>query len=258
LSGGIGCGKSTAAAALRQCGVRTVDADAVAHTLYAPGSGLASAIASAFGADVIAADGSVDRQRLGRVVFADRMQRRRLQDLVWPHLLRRLMRDETLTAPDAVAHNAHFGSHAPRLVVIEAAVLLEAGWDACVDEVWVMVLSSSSQLRRLMARDGCDETAAAARIAAQPHARQRVARAHVLLSTEVHESVPPLETQLQRAVAGARRRSVRPRQDLARTICRAAAWWRLSVMAHLVALAQIGALLQVDSARGPLLPTTGA
>ena len=90
LTGGIACGKSTVAGFWRQWGAETLDADEVAHGLLAPGGECVRAVAEAFGPEVMAPDGGVDRERLGRIVFADPDARRRLEALVHPAVVRRM------------------------------------------------------------------------------------------------------------------------------------------------------------------------
>lgn len=141
LTGGIASGKSTAAAALAAMGVATIDADALAHELYAPGGEAVREIAAAFGEAVRAADGGIDRRRLGARVWADAAARSGLNALLWPRMLEAASR----RAGDAARDGAP-------VVVLEAAVLLEAGWDAVCDEVWVVSVGQDEQRRRLMVR----------------------------------------------------------------------------------------------------------
>ena len=90
MTGGIACGKSTAAEFWRAWGAETLDADDVAHALIAPGGECAEAVVDAFGPAVRAADGGVDRERLGRIAFADEAARRRLEALLHPAVIRRM------------------------------------------------------------------------------------------------------------------------------------------------------------------------
>ena len=90
LTGGIACGKSTVAETWRRCGADILDADAVGHELIAPGGECTEAVVREFGPEVRAADGGVDRARLGTLVFADLHARARLNGLLHPAVIRRV------------------------------------------------------------------------------------------------------------------------------------------------------------------------
>src|SRR5215813_2311277 len=128
VTGGIGSGKSAASQILADLGAVVIDADRVGHETYRPGSAGWERVVQQFGRDVIAADGTIDRKRLGAIVFADPVQLARLNAIVHP-----LIRD-AIGARIAAERAA---GHAPAIVV-EAALLVEANWDALVDEVWLV------------------------------------------------------------------------------------------------------------------------
>lgn len=188
LTGGIASGKSSASAALAELGAECIDADRLAHELYVPGGRAVAPLRAAFGPDVIAADGSVDRKALGARVFGDAEEMAQLTAIVWPLLLRRIARRVREVAAQREARDSETGGDAEGdgagggwcgVVVVEAAVLVEAGWDAWVDEVWAMVLRPSEQQRRLVARDQLSDVQAAARMAAQLPPDTVAARAQV-------------------------------------------------------------------------------
>ena len=167
LTGGICGGKSTICATLRRAGATTIDCDALAHGVYAPGTPTHAAVVAAFGpgvlADPAAADPAatpIDRRALGARVFGDAAALARLNALVWPAV--RAAVAAQLAALAAAAD-------APRAVVVEAALLLEAGLDrdVCTDGVWVAFVPPDVACRRLCARNGLTEAQARARIAAQ-------------------------------------------------------------------------------------------
>lgn len=166
LTGGIASGKSTAAAYLRELGATVIDADRLGHRTYEPGAPGFERIVNAFGADVIAADGTIDRRALGGKVFGDPEALARLTDIVWP-LIRELALQEI--AGLRTAGKVH-------IVVLEAAVLLEANWDDVVDEVWVVVVEESVAIDRLVSRDGMSRDDALARIHSQLSNRERLER----------------------------------------------------------------------------------
>ncbi len=166
LTGGIASGKSTAATDLRELGAEVIDADRLGHRVYEPGTRGFERVVQAFGDDVVAADGTIDRRALGGKVFGKPEELRRLTDIVWP-LIRELAEHEI----------EQIGASDPeRVIVLEAAVLLEAHWDDLVDEVWVVVVDESVAIERLVERDGMSRADALARIRSQLSNRERLER----------------------------------------------------------------------------------
>ena len=247
LTGGIAAGKSTAAAALRAMGVETIDADKLAHELYVAGGRAVAPLRAAFGDGVVARDGSIDRKALGAEVFGDPRRMETLTSIVWPLLLRRIASRVRQVAAATQAERGGGGS-SPGVVVVEAAVLVEAGWDGWVDETWVVVHPSERRRARLMARDGLSEDDAQKRIDAQLGDADRVEKAQLLLSSEGDALGAPLSRQLREALGGATTRATQT-LDAAPPGSAAAAWralceerrvppaaarrvWRALVMAH--------------------------
>jgi dephospho-CoA kinase len=163
LSGGIGSGKSTVTRILSELGATTIDADAIVHEQQAPGQPLLVEIAKAFGDEVIAADGSLDREALGNIVFKDESARARLGNLMHPPVIAEMMRRAKAAVESEVP-----------LVVLDIPLLFEGrqsgrgsgavmNFDATVC-VWVR---RDVQLARTVERDGCSEEEAERRIAAQ-------------------------------------------------------------------------------------------
>lgn len=193
LTGGIASGKSTAARYLASLGAHVIDADRLGHRAYEPGTGAYQAVLDTFGMDVRAADGSIDRRALGAKVFADGGDLKRLTDIVWPEIRRLAVADiasAQAADPDAV-------------VVLEAAVLLEAGWRSAVDETWVVVVDRETAVARAMARDGADEASVQARIDAQLSNEERTAHATMVVhnaGTEA-EMTAQLDAQWARLAA---------------------------------------------------------
>jgi dephospho-CoA kinase len=141
LTGPIGCGKSTISAALASRGGVIVDADRLSHQASERGSALVEAIGRRFGSQVITADGSLDRPALGRIVFADPEALRGLEAIVQP-AVRVLIEREVESAESAGAP----------FVVVEAIKLIEAGYAAQCDEVWLVVCTPEQQRERLAGR----------------------------------------------------------------------------------------------------------
>jgi dephospho-CoA kinase len=173
LTGGIGSGKSTVAQMLREHGAVLLSADATGHEVYAPGRPAWQEIVDAFGRDVVAADGTIDRKRLGAIVFADPSELRRLNSITHPRM-KELMRGKLEAEAAAGAGVA----------VLEAALLFDAGWDDLTDEVWVTLAPPQVAARRTAERSGLSIDEALARIEAQMSNDQRVARSRVVIDTD--------------------------------------------------------------------------
>ncbi len=161
LTGGIAAGKSTVAGLLREAGLTVVDADRVVAELYRSGGSGAAAVAELFGDDHLTAEGGVDHQKLAAAVFADPDARRRLEARVHPLVRRRF--GEVAAAEPGVA-------------VLEATLLVEAGYGPDFDLIVTVEAEPDTRLRRAMAR-GLDEEGARARLAAQGDGAERRAAA---------------------------------------------------------------------------------
>lgn len=174
LTGGIASGKSTAAKLLSDLGAFVLDADKLGHAVYEPHRQAFRQVVDVFGPDIVGADGKVDRKVLGGKVFGKPDELKKLTAIVWPEIGR--MAREQMTA--ALAENPK------RIVILEAAVLLEAGWQKGLDEVWVVIVDPEVAVRRAMARDGVDEESIRKRLAAQTTNEQRIAAADVVIHNE--------------------------------------------------------------------------
>jgi dephospho-CoA kinase len=163
LTGGIGSGKSTVAGMLAELGAIVIDADKVGHEIYLPGTEGFRLVVEAFGREIVAPDGAIDRRRLGERVFADPKELARLNALVHP-----LIGDEIRRRLQAA-----FARHEGRPIVVEAAIMLEAGW-RFFDRIWVVVASPEVAIARVAASRGLDRGEIERRIAAQmPNAERR-------------------------------------------------------------------------------------
>ena len=171
LTGGIASGKSTVAQRLKTLGAQVVDADRLGHRAYAPGTPGFAKVVDAFGREVLAADGTVDRRRLGGKVFGNPAELKKLTDIVWPEIGR--LADAEIAAQRTANPNA--------VVVLEAAVLVEAGWGHGLDEIWVVVVAPDCAVERAVARGGLSADEARARIAAQTTNAERRRLADVVL-----------------------------------------------------------------------------
>jgi dephospho-CoA kinase len=156
LTGGIASGKSSVARFFEERGVPVIDADQLARDAVLPGSPAIERIALIFGNEVLAADGSLDRKKLGALIFASADKRHQLENILHPEI-RRLSEDR-IRAATADGH---------RLLVYMAPLLIEAGVTDRVDEIWVVTVRPDIQLERLMRREGISRDKALGMIASQ-------------------------------------------------------------------------------------------
>ena len=181
VCGGIGSGKSTACKLLvDSCHCLShIDADKVAHSVYAPGSNCVTEIVKEFGREIlllkttdaddnIATPMEIDRKKLGAIVFAERSAMAKLEAIVWPHVKDRLAEtiDELRSSWESESTSESNG-----IVVLEAAILLDAGWDDLLDGLWVVKASKDTALARLVETRGLTQEEAAKRIQAQESRR---------------------------------------------------------------------------------------
>jgi dephospho-CoA kinase len=173
LTGGIASGKSLVSQRLAERGAVVIDADKLGHESYRRGTETYQALVKKFGRDVVGPDGEIDRRALGAQVFGDTEARQRLQDIVWP-AIRRLAVERL---------EALRGAGVP-VVVLEAAVLIEADWLDLVDEVWLVITSPETARRRMMERNGLSREQADERMSAQLTNEQRKRRAQVVIEND--------------------------------------------------------------------------
>jgi len=181
LTGGIGAGKSEVSRLLVERGAVLIDADRIAREVVAPGTSGLAAVVEAFGTEVLAADGSLDRPKLGSIVFADPERLAVLNSIVHPLVGARSRELEAAAAEDAV-------------VVHDVPLLAENALAPLYDVVIVVDASPETQLDRLMRLRGMTEHDARARMAAQATREKRRAIADVVIDNDV-----PLEA-LERRV----------------------------------------------------------
>ena len=168
LTGGIAAGKSTVSERLAALGAHVIDADRVGHRVLRSGGEAHAAVVGAFGTEILDEAGEIVRARLGRRVFGDRERLAELNRLTHPPMAVRMRREieEVRARPSP-----------PPFIVLDAAVLFEAGWEALCDEVWTVSTAPERALERLVARNRLTREAARARIDAQLGNPEREARA---------------------------------------------------------------------------------
>jgi dephospho-CoA kinase len=185
LTGGIGCGKSAAAAILAELGAVLIDADKVGHEVYEPGKPCWDALVDAFG-DIVAPDGTIDRKKLGARVFSDPSALKRLNAIVHPRIA-----DEI---NERIRYLRSRGIEAP--IVVEAAVLIEAGWQWLVDEIWVITSSREQAVDRVVATRGLSREEVERRIGNQISETERTRDADCVIGND--GSLAELRAEIER------------------------------------------------------------
>ena len=173
LTGGIGSGKSTVSQFLAGLGAVILDVDEVGHEAFKPDSEIWREVVATFGRQVLTPDGNIDRKKLGNIVFGNAESLSRLNQIMHPRMY------------DMVkAQLKEYRRQGMSVVVLEAPLLLEAGWTSLVDEVWVTTASESTVLRRLQEQKGLSSEEALARIRSQLSSEERIKHAKVVINTD--------------------------------------------------------------------------
>ena len=173
LTGGIGCGKSEAARFLESLGAAHFDADEVSRALTAEDGEALDVIRRVFGDGVFREDRSLDRGKLGKLVFSNEPARRALEGILHP-----LVQRNMLQAMDEAARAG------VEVVILDVPLLFETGMDALCDETWALYVDREMQIARIVARDSITREQAAARIDSMMPTEQRNARATHAINTD--------------------------------------------------------------------------
>lgn len=184
--GAVASGKSTVATTLEELGAQTVNADLVGHKVYAPGTPCFVEIVRHFGSGIVGASGEIDRKALGQIVFHDTKQMHALNRIVWPAIRAELAQ-----------HIEQARAEGAPVLVIEAAVLIEAQWQDMVDEVWVTYVDPDVACTRLIARHSMSKKHAMQRIHSQIPNAERLQHADVAIDN--NGSMEELRQQVQLA-----------------------------------------------------------
>ena len=173
LTGNIACGKSTVVAELQRLGAHVIDADQVTRLLQQPGQIVYTNIMTTFGQQILQPDGQINRRALGEIVFRDVAQLRTLEALIHPAVhqhIRQWLADLPLGTPQH-----------PVVAVIDAIKLIESGWPAICDAVWVVTAPRDIQIERLCRTRNMTPAEAITRIDAQAPQADKVAVAAVVI-----------------------------------------------------------------------------
>ena len=173
LTGSIAVGKSFVLGVLRELGARTIDADAIAREVVQPQTAGLKAVVEEFGPEILRPDRSLDRAKLGSIVFADESKRHKLNSLLHPFIIARqdeIMHRWATEAPDAIA-------------IVDAALMIESGGYQRFDKLIVVHCRPEIQLERLIKRDGISRAEAERRINAQMPQAEKKKHADYLVDT---------------------------------------------------------------------------
>lgn len=172
LTGGIGSGKSLVTEMLKELGTELINADLLGHRVYLPGRQAWHELIQAFGDNILAPDKSIDRKKLGQIVFNDKKALEKLNAITHP----RIFEDAAMEIREIRSRKEDQG-----VVVFEAAILIEANWTSLVDYVWVVTADKEVVIRRLIERNKMSIEQAEARIKSQLSNEERVKYADVVI-----------------------------------------------------------------------------
>jgi dephospho-CoA kinase len=196
LTGGIATGKTTVASMLRELEVPVLNADPLGHELLEPGQPAFDEVLAAFGNEILDADGKVNRAKLGSVVFTDEQKRARLNQILHPRILKLVQKwFAALDEPEG-----------PEFAVVEAALIVEAGYNQSLDKLLVCWCGPEQQMERLRERDLSLEQAKQ-RIAAQMPLEEKRKLADIAI--DCSGSIDETERQVKDAVEKLKRAAVR-------------------------------------------------
>ena len=190
LTGGIGTGKSEVSRILKELGAVVLDADSFGHRVYLPNTEGLREVVETFGEDVLSPDGEIDRRALGGKVFGNPDAMAKLNAIAWPKI--RDMVQESIDEQEQ--------SETP-VVVLDAAVLIEAGWIDVADEVWVVSAPEEQVVSRIQVRNNLSEEQVRARINSQMTTQERIKYADKVIDNsedfeQLHVKVNSLWQQL--------------------------------------------------------------
>ncbi len=170
LTGGIGTGKSEVSLILRELGATVIEADLVGHDAYRPNTPIWREVVEAFGREILRPTGEIDRKRLGAMVFSDSKALERLNGIMHPRMAE-IIKNEI----------SQLGVQGTDVVVVEAALMIEAGWDSLVDEVWVTSSPEDKIVGRLRQRNHLSDEEISRRIDSQMSFEERACHAQVIV-----------------------------------------------------------------------------
>jgi dephospho-CoA kinase len=184
VTGNTGAGKSTAAHALSSVGVRVLDADLIARELQKPGQEALEEIRATFGDAMLNENGTLNRKKLGALVFSDPPSLKKLDNIMWPRIMREIQQQIAQSSED---------------IIIDAALLFETGMQVICDETWLIVAPDNLRCQRIMRRDNITVRQAKARIKSQmPQDYKRTLATHILDGSKTPEDLAAQAVSLYR------------------------------------------------------------
>ena len=173
LTGGIGSGKSTVSRFLADLGAVIIDADKIGHEVYRPDTGTWRKLVKTFGSGILATDNTIDRKKLGAIVFGDETELKRLNAIIHPQITEIIKK-----------RIADYRRQGVSVVVVDAPVLFEANAKNLVEEVWVVVSNEANVIKRAIARTSLPEEQIRSRIRSQLSNEERIKRAQVVIHND--------------------------------------------------------------------------
>lgn len=172
LTGGIATGKSTVVNKFKRLGYPVVDADVIAREIVEIGTPALAKVVASFGSDILQSDGSLDRKKLGEIVFSDGEDRKKLNELLSPFLKEAILSQINQKKRDA------------NLVVVDIPLLYEGGYDKYMDQVAVVYIPEVTQLSRLMERDQLTQRQAQQRMDSQMSIEKKKQKADIVFDNQ--------------------------------------------------------------------------
>ena len=173
LTGGIGSGKSTVSQFLAELGAVILDADKIGHELYQPDTATWRELVKTFGSGILAENNTIDRKKLGAIVFSNAAELKQLNAIIHPRITKLLKQ-----------RIADYRRKGASVIVLDAPVLFEANAKSLVEEVWVVVSDETNVITRAAARTGLKEEQIKARIRSQLSNEERINRAQVVIRND--------------------------------------------------------------------------
>jgi dephospho-CoA kinase len=173
LTGGIGSGKSTVSRFLADLGAVIIDADKIGHEVYRPDTGTWRKLVKTFGSGILATYNTIDRKKLGAIVFGDETELKRLNAIIHPQITEIIKK-----------RIADYRRQGVSVVVVDAPVLFEANAKNLVEEVWVVVSNEANVIKRAIARTSLPEEQIRSRIRSQLSNEERIKRAQVVIHND--------------------------------------------------------------------------
>lgn len=174
LTGSLGTGKTEVSHTMAELGAAVINADSLGHELFLPGNPTYTEVVNAFGKSILKPNGEIDRSQLARVVFTDPTALKRLNRIMHPRI-RELVRQKI----------EGYKQSGAKVIVLEAALLLEAGWKPMLDRIWVTTAPESIIAARLQKSRGLGQDQVLARLKTQIPQNEKIKRADVVINTNV-------------------------------------------------------------------------